>query len=411
MSRTVIFLGAGASKGLGLPLTNEIFPSIVEQLLDESGQEVLFGGDIAIQERLKRCLSAILPGWNAFASHAQNRRVWRDTLPPITDLLSAIDYLLLSANAPGPDFSRPELALARVLLERAMFELLVRNESPDTLQMEGVPGALHDAWRQTAEARLLPLRPPEYHHELQRTVNWLMELASTLGDRVTLISTNYDIEVEQALYTRLGYDNVFDQVDFGMRVREPDRGTVYRRPADARFGVYKLHGSLNWLRCDVCDNVYLNPLGAIAYLSFLLGDDAVGRPQEQPWLADLRASGADQCHCRYRPLRHMIVAPSFVREVRDPILLEIWHNALEALRQADEWIIVGYSLPPEDVAIRSMFLRAYRGRDTQSHPRVVVVQKEEKEPECTRYRLLLPEHCYETGGLSGYLDSRKGRSA
>ena len=58
MSRTVIFLGAGASKGLGLPLTNEIFPSIVEQLLDESGQEVLFGGDIAIQERLKRCLSA-----------------------------------------------------------------------------------------------------------------------------------------------------------------------------------------------------------------------------------------------------------------------------------------------------------------------------------------------------------------
>src|SRR5215468_1469425 len=128
MSRTVIFLGAGASKGLGLPLTNEIFPSIVERLLDESGHVALFGGDTIIQERLKRCLSAILPGWNAFASHSQNRRAWRDTLPPITDLLSAVDYLLLSANAPGPDFSRSELALARVLLERAMFELLVRNE-------------------------------------------------------------------------------------------------------------------------------------------------------------------------------------------------------------------------------------------------------------------------------------------
>src|SRR5262245_50076647 len=103
MSQTVIFLGAGASKGLGLPLTNEIFPAIVEQLLDESGQAVLFGGDIASQERLKRCLSAILPGWNTSASNVQNRRVWRDTLPPITDFLSAIDYLLLSANAPGPD--------------------------------------------------------------------------------------------------------------------------------------------------------------------------------------------------------------------------------------------------------------------------------------------------------------------
>jgi hypothetical protein len=287
----------------------------------------------------------------------------------------------------------------------------VRNESPDTLRIEGIPPALHNEWRQTAEARLLPLRPPEYHRELQRTVDWLMALSSTPGDRVTLISTNYDIEVEQALYTRLGYDTVFDQVDFGMRVREPGQGTVYRRPADACFGVYKLHGSLNWLRCDVCDNVYLNPLGAIAYLSFLLGDAAAGRPQEQAWLADLKASGADQCHCSYRPLRHMIVAPSFVREVRDPILLEIWHNALEALRQADEWIIVGYSLPPEDVAIRSMFLRAYRGRDTQSRPRIVVVQLEKKEPECTRYQLLLPEHCYKTGGLSGYLDSQQGRSA
>ena len=32
--------------------------------------------------------------------------------------------------------------------------------------------------------------------------------------------------------------------------------------------------------------------------------------------------------------------PSFVREVRDPILLEIWRNALEVLREADRWIVV-----------------------------------------------------------------------
>lgn len=54
---------------------------------------------------------------------------------------------------------------------------------------------------------------------------------------------------------------------------------------------------------------------------------------------------------------------------------------------------------------------ASRGRDRPDSPRVVVVQKEKKEPECTRYRLLLPDHCYETGGLAGYLDSRKLCSA
>ena len=48
-----------------------------------------------------------------------------------------------------------------------------------------------------------------------------------------------------------------------------------------------MHGSLNWLRCAVCDNVYLNPVGAIAYLSFLLGDDAERQKREDPWLEEL----------------------------------------------------------------------------------------------------------------------------
>jgi hypothetical protein len=97
--------------------------------------------------------------------------------------------------------------------------------------------------------------------------------------------------------------------------------------------------------------------------------------------------------------------PSFVRAVRDPILLEIWRNALEVLRQADEWIIIGYSLPPDDVAIRSMLLRAFQGRGTPP-PRVTVVQQEKKDPELTRYRLLFPKHHYVDGGLAAYLDSQ-----
>jgi hypothetical protein len=228
-----------------------------------------------------------------------------------------------------------------------------------------------------------------------------MGLAPSPADRVTLVSTNYDIEVEQELYTRLRYQ-VFAQVDFGMRVRDPVSGNVWPRPEPARFGVYKLHGSLNWLRCDLCGNVYLNPVGAIAYLSFLLGDDAERRSPEVSWLRQLEDAGANECHCGHRPLRHVIVAPSFVRDVRDPMLLEVWRSALEALREAEKWIVVGYSLPPEDVAIRAMLLRAYQGRDTHRPPEIVVVQKGEQDPELTRYRLLFPKHVYVAGGLEGY---------
>ena len=231
-----------------------------------------------------------------------------------------------------------------------------------------------------------------------------MDLAKA-EDRVTLISTNYDIEVEQGLYSKLGhYCNVFKQVDFGTSVRGPSQGTIYRRPSNARYAVFKLHGSLNWLRCSVCDNLYLNPAGAVAYLSFLLGEDSARHRRKNPWLEELEKGGANECHCGYRPLRHVIVAPSFVRDVRDPILLEIWRNALEALREAARWIIVGYSIPPEDVAIRSMFLRAYHRQDNRP-PEIVVIQKAKNEPEVARYRLLFPGHIYVAGGLGRYLDS------
>ena len=103
----------------------------------------------------------------------------------------------------------------------------------------------------------------------------------------------------------------------------------------------------------------------------------------------------------------MIVSPSFVRDVRDPILLEIWRNALGALRRAERWFIVCYSLPPEDVAIRSMLLRAYTGRDDDKKKvEIVVVQKRANDPEQTRYTSLLPKQVYEAVELFNALKSR-----
>jgi NAD-dependent SIR2 family protein deacetylase len=408
MTKTMVFLGAGASKALGLPLTGDILPQLLSRLSSEKSPDPpLFGGDKDDQRELKHCLRVILPGLK-FASGPKDHGAQSDTLPSITDVLSAIDYFLVSANAPSPDFTLSRLARARTLLERAVFELLVRNENPDALNME-MPEVVHREWDHTAKLGLLPQRPPDQHAERLRSVEWIMKLAKVEGG-VTLISTNYDIEIEQGLYSTLGYNNVFNQVDFGTSVRDPACDKIYSRPSNASYKIFKLHGSLNWLRCSVCDNLYLNPAGAVAYLSFLLGEDSERNKRKFSWLRELEKEGANQCHCGYRPLRHVIVAPSFVRDVRDPILLEIWRNALQALREADRWIIVGYSLPPEDVAIRSLFLRAYH-RPRNQRPEVVVVQKNEKKkdrnngPEISRYELLFPGNTYKGGGLIANLDS------
>lgn len=397
MEETVVFLGAGASKALDLPLTNEIIPMVLTRMRNKT----LFDGNLTAIEQLNRCFPAVLPGLNEIMTGASDEELLRKPIPALTDILSSIDFLVRSTNAPIPKFGLEDLSRGRKLLERAMFELLVRIEKSAELRMRDMPDRVRSEWDTTVNLNLLPQRPPEFESELQRIVDWILGLAS--NKRVTLISTNYDIEVEQEIYKRLGYHRVFSEVDFGTSVREPVHGTIYPRPTGAHIGVYKLHGSLNWLRCDLCDTIYLNPVGPIAYLHFLSGDSTQNLLPEK--------IGATECHCGNAPLRAVIVSPSFVRDVRDPILLEIWRNALDALRRASQWIIVGYSLPPEDVAIRSMFLRTYSGRDSlQQRLDVVVVQKEGKEPVNTRYALLLPNHTYRTGGLSHFLKSERIRA-
>jgi hypothetical protein len=101
-----------------------------------------------------------------------------------------------------------------------------------------------------------------------------------------------------------------------------------------------------------------------------------------------------------------IVAPSFVRNVQDPNVLSIWRSAIAALRRAERWILIGYSLPPEDVAIRSMLLRGYQARTHGGPPEVIVVQKgKADEP---RYNVMFPatRFTYYEHGFIPYLTAQ-----
>jgi hypothetical protein len=111
----------------------------------------------------------------------------------------------------------------------------------------------------------------------------------------------------------------------------------------------------------------------------------------------IRTSQYIECRCGGR-LRSVVVTPSVVRDVRDGNLLSIWNAALEDLRRAHEWILIGYSLPSEDIAIRSLLLRAYHTRTRRASLRIRVVQWEDPNRragsgpplEHLRYRLFFP---------------------
>lgn len=344
--RIAVFLGAGASKAFGYPLTMEILPAIKKDLL--TGK--LFGskkGQRAAEAELDSYFDALLPGWG-------NREI---TLPPITDVLSLIDHALISNTSLICGVGAPQLTRFRKLVERGIYEVV----------NDAYKG---DPW---------PIR--------KRFLRWLLRDHKNTG----MITTNYDIEVDMGVFSALGKKgDLQNRIDFAFDWREPSGDCLYRRPHHPDFRLYKLHGSLSWLRCDVCEHTYINLHGPIAHHAF--------KQKPRP---------ANSCDCGHHILSLVLVAPSIVRDIRNSDILFTWKNALEWLRRADDWYIIGYSFPAEDLAIRSMFIRAYQGREDAAAktPNVTVVQRGEDNALKSRFMILFPDCKWISGGLEAFLRS------
>ena len=305
---------------------------------------------------LLRVLRRLLPGWD--------KSFPQDDLPLITEILSLVDYSLAEGKPLIPGQTADEIVQLRRLLERAIYEVL------------------WEADDQTEDQAAL----------LETFTNRIESLCDT---GCGVITTNYDTCVEQELFDKRNA-TVSEDFDFGFGWL--DAGTLTRvvrsRPAEPRFRWFKLHGSLNWARCPACEHLYINPEGDIAHQTFRKTADV-----------------NNVCHCgrttaieENQRLQLHLVAPSMYRTVRDANLLETWKNSLQLLIEAKQWIIIGYSLPSEDIPIRSMLVRAYHARPT--HPKVTVVQYGRyAEP---RYRLLFPQCRYLDTGLGPWLAGKEG---
>lgn len=353
-TNTAVFLGAGASVPFGFPLTRDLLPEIWRRLQVGNLFHWLSPDTDESDNRahLTRTLEYILPGLG---------HVDAADLPLITEILSLIDYSLAMQHALYPGQSEQDLRRARHLIERALLELL--------------------------------LPPERYHDDTRSQLDGFIDWITHPTRQSSIVSTNYDITVESELFRRADH-RIDSDFDFGFAWQDPGaRARVLNlRPADARIHILKLHGALNWLRCASCENIYINPYGKIAHHAFREEVDE-----------------HNTCHCGHGKLGMHIIAPSLFREVRDSNLLEIWRTALAQLQQAQEWVLIGYSFPTEDIAIRSLFTRAINGHvlrsrkdRSQSGPRITVVQLGRSAQ--ARYRAFFPGCQYLDGGLAEFLE-------
>lgn len=264
--KTTVFLGAGASKAVGYPVTSEILSEIRRRL---KGDTTMFGSSVpnrAAAVRLKALMLRLMPGFRDESLK----------LPLVTDVLSLLDHALVTGNALLPKKSPSDLAQFRELLERAIASVIETDEL--------------------------------YTEDEQRILDTFSEwLASRVGEgNGGIVSTNYDISVERELFWEYEtHREVSEHFDFGIRWRDPDSNTprLYAPPVNPGWRVYKLHGSLNWLRCRCCEHIYINTKGSIHKLS-----------------AE-RVTDFNTCHCGHAPLSTVLVAPSLIRDIRDPNLI------------------------------------------------------------------------------------------
>jgi hypothetical protein len=71
--------------------------------------------------------------------------------------------------------------------------------------------------------------------------------------------------------------------------------------------------------------------------------------------AYLQLGTACPCGTELRPL---LVAPSHLKDYRNPHLAQVWYQAERLLRQAQRVIFIGYSLPDDDVEVVYLFKRS-----------------------------------------------------
>ena len=359
------FLGAGASKQDRYPLTSELKHGIAWAILE---QRERFSDLAAHLRHLYNVNEEVL---------AENANVWEalrhtaaarpasltsgdDRLPDVTDWLSTLDWMIReqSSFGPGRDTTMPsglsllgQLSRIRDLVVQALCVSLGlfdrRPASPSPTT--------------SATKRFMALVQPE---DLVITTNWDLLLDSARDERFGTCREDYGT----------GGTNVVLE-------------NVRTNPERLRPRFLKLHGSLSWRYCPRCQRLVIDPRNHVA------GDRTVD----------------PNCECRY-PYSELIVTPGFVREYRNVHLLTIWREALLGLASAPEWVFIGYSLPPDDVGIRALLLKARCIReDVQQSapaklPRITVVSGPDREIVRARFRAIVAEPELYPNDFSAYVN-------
>lgn len=356
MDETILFLGAGATKSVQGPMTDEILPRMY------ADKALLASADPkGLVARLVQFLET------EFHVHAG---LSKEQYPGLPLLMSLLDMALDRREIFSAQWDVTVLAELRQAIELGIFDVL--------------------------EEALMKF-PTNNHYSL---LDRLFPLPKT----PRVITTNYDLVVDTSM---MNLSRKWRPVG---GLPNYHCGIANQAPVgpDQRFGsLLKLHGSLNWLYCRTCQRMELGATDSTRFLSIY--GQIMGPDLRSSFTAD-----GEECRICRTQLRPLLVAPSHLKDYRNPHLAQVWYEAQHMLRESSRAVFIGYSLPDDDVEVIYLLKR---GLSHITDPKKITVVEYcagnpliplQDHPVGRRYRALFGDVDWFPGGLDAWLASAPG---
>lgn len=349
--QVVLIFGAGATKACGGPLTNEILPQ-------------------AFQPQIRAAIAR--EGYDDLLEHflienfhlPPNQRSRKGLhYPGLPLLLSLIDTAIDRKQPLGANWGADRLVLVREALEYVIFALLDHN--------------------------LKAIKRNFYYDLLEKVFETREPIA---------ISLNYDIILDNAI-TQLVERRTPAFPFYGCDIRTQ---TYLKSKYCGKL--LKLHGSLNWLYCPNCSRLDLgiskSGRGTVKVLHQLYAHNKL----EERY--GCHGSPCNDCRTFVRPV---LITPTHRKDYRNPHVAQVWYQAEQELRRCTSAVIVGYSLPEDDVDVAYLFKR---GLGHLPANKITVVEFDPSgrsvrdHPVGGRYRSLFGDGIvWRTDGFQAYVES------
>lgn len=311
----LLFVGAGFSANAGLPLAS----SFTSELLNTKRLNL---------DGPSNALVKFISGF-VDKTFAEGRTAAPEDWPELEDVFTLIDLSANTGHNLGT-YSASELRLVR----RALLVRMIRMLSQSYARKKRNPDT---SW-----------------HRLERFFKAFDETTTSV------LSMNWDTVIEAGLARA---QNV-ESIEYGCDAKHATfsiNGAISEHKQSGKRTVHltKPHGSVNWLYCDSCRDVFwFTPASCYKVAEVLFREHDWNEVKKNTGLTQSYKSRRPRCpHCRVVALGTRFATFSYRKALDFPVHAASWRTGEMHMRYAANWIFFGYSMPSADFEFKYLLKR------------------------------------------------------